>query len=156
MHEKITGDLVVKSSSKFALVVADFNEFITSKLAGAAAECLLRHGGKESQITEVHVPGSFEIPTVASQLAQSGKYAAVICLGCVIRGQTTHYDHVVDGVTKGIAAIGPATGVPAIFGIITADTVEQALDRAGLKHGNTGWNAALAAITMVSVMSKIK
>jgi 6,7-dimethyl-8-ribityllumazine synthase len=156
MAEKIVGELVVKSSQKFALVVAEFNEFITGKLAAGATECILRHGGKDSQITEVRVPGSFEIPTVANALAQSGKYSAVICLGCVIRGQTTHYDHVVDGVTKGVAAIGPATGVPAIFGVITADTVEQAIDRAGLKHGNTGWNAAIAAIAMASVMSQIK
>jgi 6,7-dimethyl-8-ribityllumazine synthase len=156
MPTPITGDLVVNPKSKFALVVAEFNEFITLKLAAAAAECILRHGGKDSQITEVRVPGSFEIPTVAAALAKSGKYSAVICLGCVIRGQTGHYDQVVDGVAKGVAAIGPATGVPTLFGVITADTVEQAIDRAGLKHGNTGWNAAISAISMASIMTKLK
>jgi 6,7-dimethyl-8-ribityllumazine synthase len=156
MIETISGDLTVKPSSRFALVVAEFNSFITAKLAEGAVDCLLRHGGKESQITQVKVPGAFEIPTVAKALASSGKYAAVICLGCVIRGQTDHYDHVTRQVATGVGTVGPETGVPTLFGVITADTMEQALDRAGLKAGNIGWHAASAAIATVSVLSKIK
>ena len=156
MSEKITGELVVKPNQRFALVVAEFNEFITTRLSGGAMEAILRHGGKESQVTEVRVPGSFEIPTVATALAKSGKYTAIICLGCVVRGETSHYDHVADGVGRGVAAIGPATGVPTIFGVITADTVEQAIDRAGLKSGNNGWHAACSAIAMANLMSKLK
>jgi 6,7-dimethyl-8-ribityllumazine synthase len=154
--ETISGDLVVKGSLKFALVVAEFNSLITSQLAQGALECILRHGGKETQVTQVKVPGAFEIPTVAMELAKSGKYAAVICLGCVIRGQTGHYDHVAGQVAGGVGAIGPATGVPALFGVITADTVEQAMDRAGLKAGTIGWHAALAAISTVSVLAKVR
>ena len=156
MAEKIVGQLVVKPNWTFAVVVAEFNEFITTRLAGSAVECIVRHGGKESQVTQVNVPGSFEIPTIATVLAKSGKFSAVICLGCVIRGQTGHYDQVVDGVSRGVAAIGPATGVPTIFGVITADTIEQAVDRAGLKQGNVGWNAAASAIAMASLMSQLK
>jgi 6,7-dimethyl-8-ribityllumazine synthase len=156
MSEKINGDLVVHPSQKFALVVAEFNEFITSRLVQGAVEAILRHGGKESQITQLWVPGSFEIPTIAMQVAKSGKYAAVICLGAVIRGQTDHYDHVAGAVARGVAAIGPATGVPALFGVITADTVEQAIDRAGLKAGNMGAHAACGAIAMANLMSKMR
>jgi 6,7-dimethyl-8-ribityllumazine synthase len=154
--ETISGDLVMKGSWKFALVVAEFNSLITSQLAQGALECILRHGGKESQVTQVLVPGAFEIPTVAKELAKSGKYSAVICLGCVIRGQTDHYDHVAGQVSRGVGAVGPETGVPTLFGVITAETVEQAMDRAGLKAGNIGWHAALAAISTVSVLSKIR
>jgi len=154
--DTISGDLVVRGSSRFALVVAEFNSFITSQLAEGALQCILRHGGKESQMTQVMVPGAFEIPTVAKELAKSGKYAAVICLGCVIKGQTDHYDHVAGQVARGVGAVGPETGVPTPFGVITAETVEQALDRAGLKAGNIGWHAALAAISTVSVMAKIR
>lgn len=156
MAEKITGELLVKPHHRFALVVAEFNEFITMRLADSAVECFLRHGGKESQITQIQVPGSFEIPTMAMQLAKSGKYTAVLCLGAVIRGQTDHYDHVAEGVSRGVASIGPATGTPTIFGVITADTIEQAVDRAGLKSGNAGWNAACTAIAMANVMAKVK
>lgn len=152
----IKGELIVKPAQRFVLVAAEFNEFITHRLVASAIECIVRHGGKESQITEVWVPGSFEIPTVAMQLAKSGKYAAVICLGAVIRGETGHYDQVANGVARGVAAIGPATGVPTIFGVITADTMEQAIDRAGLKSGNAGWNAASSAIAMVNLMARIK
>jgi len=156
MTQKITGEMVVKPAHRFALVVAEFNEFITTRLAEAAIECLTRHGGKETQITQVWVPGSFEIPTMATCLAKSGKYSAIICLGCVVRGQTSHYDHVSDQVSRGVGAVGPATGVPTIFGIITADTLEQAIDRAGLKQGNAGWEAACTAISMVNLMAKVK
>jgi len=154
--ETISGDFVVRPSSRYGLVVAEFNSFITSKLAEGAVECILRHGGKEGQITQVKVPGAFEIPTVAKAMAVSGKYSAVICLGCVIRGQTDHYEHVTRQVSTGVGAIGPETGVPTMFGVITADTVEQALDRAGLKAGNIGWHAAAAAIATVNVLAKIK
>ena len=157
MIETVSGDFVVKPSSRFALVVAEFNSFITGKLTEGAVECILRHGGKEGQILQVKVPGAFEIPTVAkAALASSGKYSAVICLGCVIRGETDHYEHVTRQVSTGVGAIGPETGVPTMFGVITADTLEQAVDRAGLKAGNIGWHAASAAIATVSLLSKIK
>jgi len=155
MVETRAGDLVVKADHKFAIIVAEFNSLITQKLVEGAIECLTRHGGKESQITVLKVPGCFEIPTLAMAAAKSGKYQAVICLGCVIRGQTDHYDHVAGQVSRGVGQVGPETGIPTLFGVITADTVEQALDRAGLKAGNTGWHAALAAISMVSVLGKI-
>ena len=150
------GEFIVKPSQRFAFVVAEFNGFITEKLAQGAADCLVRHGAKESQIAQFRVPGSFEIPLFARELAQTGKYAAVICLGCVIRGETDHYDHVTGQVARGVGAIGAETGVPTIFGVITADTLEQALNRAGLKSGNTGWNAALAAISSANLLAKIK
>jgi 6,7-dimethyl-8-ribityllumazine synthase len=154
--DTLSGDLFVKPNTRFALVVAEFNSFITSQLADAAAQCLLRHGAKPDQISQFLVPGAFEIPTVAKALAKSNKYAAVICLACVIRGNTDHYDHVAGQIARGVGSIGPDTGVPALFGVITADTQEQALDRAGLKMGNAGWNAALAAIATASLMAKIK
>ncbi len=155
MAEKITGDLVIKSKQKFAIVVADFNSLITARLEAAAVDCLLRHGASEDQITQYHVPGSFEIPTVAQRLAESGRFAAIICLGCVIRGETSHYDQVVQQVSRGIGAVGPATGVPTIFGVITADTVEQAMDRSGLKMGNIGWSAGCSAIKMANLMTAL-
>jgi len=156
MVETHAGELTVKPSQRFALVVAEFNRFITEKLAEAAVDCILRHGGKENQVVQFLVPGSFEIPLVARELAKSGKFAAVLCLGCVIRGETDHYDHVAGQVTRGVGAIGAETGVPTIFGIITADTLEQALNRAGLKAGNAGWNAAVSAIAAANLLSKIR
>ncbi len=156
MVETLSGEFVVNPFSSFALVVAEFNSFITTKLAEAAVQCILRHGGKESQITQVLVPGAFEIPTVAMELAKSGRYSAIICLGCVIRGETDHYEHVASQVARGIAAVGPQTGVPTLFGVITADTVEQAIDRTGLKAGNIGWHAATAAISTINVLARIK
>src|SRR5271170_5738521 len=149
---EIRGELAISKDEKFAIVTAQFNGLITSRLAAAAVDALRRHGAKDKQILKVWVPGSLEISTVARQLALSDKYSAVICLGCVIRGQTTHFDHVAQQAAEGIARIGPETGVPVIFGVITADTVEQAMDRAGLKKGNTGWNAACAGIEMSQVM----
>ncbi|HVX85758.1 MAG TPA: 6,7-dimethyl-8-ribityllumazine synthase [Phycisphaerae bacterium] len=154
--ETVTGDLFVKPGSRFALVVAEFNSFITMQLAEGAVQCLLRHGAKAEQIAQILVPGAFELPTVAKAAAKSGRYAAVICIACVIRGATDHYEHVAGQVARGVGAIGPETGVPTVFGVITADTQEQALDRAGLKMGNAGWNAALAAISTASVLAKIK
>lgn len=156
MVDTLSGDLVVKPSQRFALVVAEFNEMITLKLAEGAVKCLVRHGAKESQITQVMVPGCYEIPTLAKELAASGKFAAVICLGCVIRGQTDHYDHVATQVSRGVGVIGPETGVPTIFGVITAENLEGALERAGLKQGNAGWNAAMAALATASVLAKLR
>jgi 6,7-dimethyl-8-ribityllumazine synthase len=140
---------------RFALVVARFNEFITSKLVDGAVDAIVRHGGQADRITQVLVPGSFEVPLAALKLAQSGQYAAVICLGCVIRGQTPHFDYVAGEVAKGIAHASLTSGVPVTFGIITADSLEQAIDRAGTKHGNKGADAALAAIEMANVLAAI-
>lgn len=156
MAERIVGELIVKPKQRYVLVVAEFNEFITTRLSEGAQECFTRHGGKPDQLTIVNVPGCFEIPTMASILAKSGKYTAVICLGAVIRGQTDHYDHVAGQVSRAVGQIGPATGVPTIFGVITADTVEQAIDRAGLKAGNNGWHAMASAIAMANVVEKVK
>jgi len=154
--ETIVGDLIVKPSQRYALVVAEFNKFITDKLAEGAVECLTRHGAKENQIVRVEVPGAFEVPLVAREVAKTGKYTAVICLACVIRGETDHYDHVASQVTRGVGMIGPETGVPVIFGVITADTLEQALNRAGLKSGNAGWKAAEAGMAAANLMKKIR
>lgn len=156
MMETVSGDFAIKPGQRFALVVSEFNRLITARLAEAAADCLARHGAAENQILQVLVPGALEIPVVAAELAKGKKFAAVICLGCVIRGETDHYDHVAGNVARGVAAIGHETGVPTIFGVITADTVEQALNRAGLKQGNAGWNAAMAAMAAASVLAKIR
>ena len=156
MVETLSGELVVKPAQRFVLVVAEFNRLITEKLAEGAIDCFLRHGAKENQIVQVLVPGSFEIPMIAKELAKSGKYAAVLCLGCVIRGETDHYEHVAGQVTRGVGAVGVETGVPTIFGVITADTLEQALNRAGLKAGNIGWHAALSAIASANLLAKIR
>ncbi len=156
MLKEIRGSLRVLPNQKFAIVTAEFNSLITSRLAAAAVDALQRHGAADSQILQVWVPGSLELATVARRLAEEGAYAAVICLGCIIRGQTGHYDHVAGQSASQIAAIGPQTGVPALFGVITADTVEQAMDRAGLKMGNIGWVSACSAIEMASVMAELK
>jgi 6,7-dimethyl-8-ribityllumazine synthase len=155
MMQNVHGELAVKPGQRYAIITAEFNSLITSRLAEGAADALLRHGADEKQIMRISVPGSFEIPTVAMRLARSGQFSAIICLGCIIRGQTAHFDHVAQQAARGIAEVGPATGVPAIFGVITADTVEQAMDRAGLKMGNAGWNAACAAMEMASVMNQL-
>ncbi len=140
---------------RFALVVARFNEFITSRLVSGAIDELTRHGAKPDNLTQVWVPGSWEIPLVAQKLAASGKYAAVLCLGCVVRGQTPHFDYVAGEVAKGIAQVSLATGVPVMFGVITADSLEHAIDRAGAKTGNKGVDAARAAIEMANLLSAI-
>jgi 6,7-dimethyl-8-ribityllumazine synthase len=154
--ESFSGELMVKAGQHFALVVSEFNELITRKLTEGAVDCLVRHGAKESQITEVKVPGSFEIPLVARELAKTGKYAAILCLGCVIRGETDHYDYVAGQVARGVGAVGADTGVPTIFGVITADTLEQALNRAGLKSGNAGWKAAESGMAAANLLKKIR
>jgi 6,7-dimethyl-8-ribityllumazine synthase len=156
MIQEIRGELGIKRNQKFAIVGAEFNGLITTRLADAAVDALKRHGAADNQILKVWVPGSLEISVVARKLALSGKFSAVICLGCVIRGQTSHFDHVAEQAAAGIARIATETGIPAIFGIITADTVEQAMDRAGLKMGNAGWSAACAAIETAQVMGQLK
>jgi 6,7-dimethyl-8-ribityllumazine synthase len=140
------------SPHRFALVVARFNEFITSRLVSGAVDELTRHGAATENITHVWVPGSWEIPLAAQKLAAAGRYAAVICLGCVIRGQTPHFDYVAGEVAKGIAQVSLQTGVPVVFGVITADSLEQAIDRAGAKTGNKGADAARAAIEMANLL----
>ena len=140
---------------KFGIVVARFNEFITSKLLGGALDVLHRHEAKDEDIDVAWVPGAFEIPVVAKKMAESGKYDAVIALGAVIRGSTTHYDYVCNEVSKGVAQVGMQTGVPTIFGVVTTENIEQAVERAGTKAGNKGTDAAMAAMEMANLLKKI-
>ncbi len=154
MH-KIEGKLIA-NGMKFGIVASRFNEFIVSKLIGGAEDALLRHGAKEDDITLAWVPGAFEIPTAAKQMAQSGKYDAVICLGAVIRGATSHYDYVCNEVSKGIAHVSLETGIPVMFGVVTTENIEQAVERAGTKAGNKGYDAAVSAIEMVDLIKKLK
>jgi len=140
---------------KFGLVVSRFNDFITRKLLEGAKDALLRHGVAEENIDVAWVPGSFEIPLVAKQLAQTQKYNAVICLGTVIRGATPHFEYIAAEVAKGVAKVGLDSGLPVIFGVITADTLEQAIERAGTKMGNKGFEAAVYAIEMANLMKSI-
>ena len=140
---------------KVAIVVARFNEFITSKLLGGATDILVRHGANAEDITIAWVPGAFEIPLAAQKLAMSKKFDAVICLGAVIRGATSHYDYVCSEVSKGIAHVSLETGVPVAFGILTTENIEQAVERAGTKAGNKGADAAVSAIEMVNLLKNI-
>ncbi len=149
-----SGDLV-SEKKKYAIVVARFNDFITSKLLEGSKDGLLRHGVEEDEIDVFWVPGAFEIPFIAKKIAQSQKYDAVICLGAVIRGSTSHYDYVCSEVSKGIASIGLETGLPIIFGVITTENIEQAIERAGSKSGNKGYEAAVSAIEMVNLSQAI-
>ena len=137
---------------RIAIVVATFNEFITSKLLDGAQAALARHGVRDDDVSVASVPGSFELPLVAKKLAESGQHDAVICLGAVIRGETDHYEHVAGEAAKGISNAGLASGVPVIFGVLTTDTLEQAINRAGGKQGNNGYGAGLAAIEMANLM----
>lgn len=141
---------------KFAIVVSRFNDFITNKLLDGAVDCLVRHGGSEEDITVVRVPGAFEVPFVAKAVAEKGEYDAVICLGAVIRGATPHFDYVAAESAKGVAAAAMSTGVPVVYGIVTTDTIEQAVERAGTKAGNKGWDAALTAIETANLMNELK
>jgi 6,7-dimethyl-8-ribityllumazine synthase len=150
----IEGDLQAKGF-KFGIIVSRFNDFITSRLLEGATDALLRHGAKDDDIEVVRVPGAFEIPLIAKKLASKGTFQAVICLGTVIRGATPHFDYVASEVSKGIAAASLETGVPIAFGIITADTIEQAVERAGAKAGNKGWDAAVTAIEMAQVIKRL-
>ena len=151
----IKGDLMVKNK-KFGIAVSRFNEFVSSKLVDGALDALTRHGAKESEISVAWVPGSFELPMIAQRMASSGKYDAVICLGVVIRGDTPHFDFVANETAKGVAKVAMESKIPCIFGVVTADTLEQAIDRAGTKSGNKGRDAALAAIEMCNLYSEIK
>lgn len=143
------------SGKRFALVASRFNELISRKLVEGAVDCLVRHAVDQNDIAIVWVPGSFEIPLVAKKLAASDKYDAVICLGAVIRGNTAHFDYIAAEVSKGVAAVGLETGKPVIFGVLTTDTIEQAIERAGTKLGNKGFDAALSAIEMVNLFTKL-
>ncbi|MHC4237526.1 MAG: 6,7-dimethyl-8-ribityllumazine synthase [Planctomycetota bacterium] len=154
MVQELKGQLNA-GQNKFAIVVSRFNEFITNKLLGGAIDTLQRHGAGDDQITVAWVPGTIEITPIAKRLAESGTYAAVICLGAVIRGSTSHYDYVCQQITRGVGQINYDTGVPTIFGILTCDTIEQAIERAGTKQGNAGANAASAAMEMADLLGKL-
>jgi len=150
----IEGKLEAKGL-KFCIVISRFNDFITSKLLDGAKDALLRHGANEDEIDVIRVPGSFEIPMVARKIALKGTYNAIICLGTVIRGATPHFEYIASEVSKGIASASMETGLPIAFGIITSDTIEQAIERAGTKSGNKGWDAAITAIEMAQLLKKL-
>ena len=152
--KKLEGNLVAQNM-KVALVAARFNEFIVSKLISGAVDGLKRHNVADDDITLAWVPGAFEIPLIASKLAKSGKYDAVICLGAVIRGATSHYDYVCNEVSKGVAHVSLETGIPVLFGVLTTDTIEQAIERAGTKAGNKGYDCALSAIEMINLSKEM-
>jgi len=154
--KEIHGTLIAPAGARFAVVVGRFNEFITSKLLGGCLDGLRRHGVDEDRIEVIWSPGSFEIPVLAQKLAKTGRYAAVICLGAVIRGGTDHYEYVASEVSKGVAQAAMSSGVPCIFGVLTCDTVEQAIERAGTKGGNKGSDAAGTAIEMANLMSQLQ
>ncbi|MFH2048391.1 MAG: 6,7-dimethyl-8-ribityllumazine synthase [bacterium] len=149
-YKKFEGNLQAKGF-KFGLIVSRFNNFLTDKLLEGAVDCLVRHGATEDKISVAFCPGAFEVPYVASKMAKSGKYDAVICLGAVIRGDTPHFDYIASETTKGIAKLALDLDLPIIYGIVTADTLEQAIERSGTKAGNKGWNAAEAAIELVNL-----
>ena len=154
MYTEIIGTLKGQEK-RFAIVVSRFNDFITSRLLEGAVDCFARHGGDEKNLTVVRVPGSFEIPPTAAKLAKSGKYDAVICLGTIIRGATPHFDYVAAEAAKGVAQAAFATGVPVIFGILTTENIEQAVERAGTKSGNKGWDAMISALEMADLFGKL-
>lgn len=147
---------VIGKDLKIGIVAARFNEFIVSKLIGGAEDALVRHGVDTDHIELAWVPGAFEIPMIARRMAKSGKYDAVLCLGAVIKGSTSHYDHVCAEVSKGIAQVGLETGVPTLFGVLTTDNIEQAIERAGTKAGNKGYDAACSAIEMVNLIKTME
>lgn len=152
---KILEGKLFAENKKFALVVSRFNDFITDKLVGGAIDALMRSGASDDDIEIVKVPGAFEIPLIAKKMAEKGIYNAVICLGAVIRGATPHFDYISAEVTKGIAMVSMEAGIPVIFGILTTDTIEQAIERAGTKAGNKGWNAAITAVEMANLMELV-
>ena len=151
----LEGKVVAPEGMRVGIVASRFNSFIVEKLLEGAVDGLVRHGVEENNITACWVPGAFEIPLTAQKMAQSNKYDAVICVGAVIRGSTSHYDYVCNEVSKGIAAVGLQTGKPVLFGVITTENIEQAIERAGSKAGNKGYDCALAAIEMVNVLTQI-
>ena len=146
---------LIAEGKKFALVVSRFNDFITEKLLSGALDALIRSGTLDEDIEVVKVPGAFEIPLLAKKMAKSGRFDAVICLGAVIRGSTPHFDYVSAEVSKGVAAVSMESEIPVIFGVITTDTIEQAIERAGTKAGNKGWSAAIAAVEMANLFEII-
>jgi 6,7-dimethyl-8-ribityllumazine synthase len=148
------GKLVAKNL-KFAIVASRFNDFITNKLVEGAIDCIKRHDGDENNVSIIKVPGAFEIPLAAKKLANNNEYDAIICLGAVIRGATPHFDYVAAEVSKGVAQVSLSSTKPIIFGVLTTDTIEQAIERAGTKAGNKGWDAALSAIEMANLMKEI-
>jgi 6,7-dimethyl-8-ribityllumazine synthase len=152
----VEGSLVAPSGARFAIVASRFNDFIVDRLIAGATDALVRHGVEPSRITLVRVPGSWEIPIACSKIAAKGKADAIIALGCVIRGATPHFDHVAGEVSKGVASASLSTGVPIAFGVLTTDTIEQAIERAGTKMGNKGWDSAISAIEMVSLLRAIE
>lgn len=147
---------LVSDGIKIGIVAARFNEFIVSKLIAGARDALLRHDVKEEDIDLAWVPGAFEIPLIAKKMAESGKYDAVICLGAVIRGATSHYDYVCNEVSKGITSVSLSSGVPVLFGVVTTENIEQAIERAGTKAGNKGYDSAMAAIEMVNLVRQVE
>lgn len=147
----VEGTLVVPKGARFAIVASRFNHFIVEHLVGGALDALARHGAEDANVTVVRVPGAWEMPVAVQRVARSGKVDAVIAVGCVIRGQTPHFDYVAGEAAKGCAQAALATGVPVAFGILTTDTIEQAIERAGTKAGNKGWDAAMSAVEMVSL-----
>ncbi|MBN1491468.1 MAG: 6,7-dimethyl-8-ribityllumazine synthase, partial [Phycisphaerae bacterium] len=155
MPQRIVGQLVV-TTQRFAIVASRFNEFITSRLVGGAIDALIRHGGRDDRITEVWVPGSWELPLAAKRLAESGDYDAVICLGCVMKGDTPHNEYIANEAAKGLAQVSMETGMPVVFGVLTPDTLEQAIERAGTKAGNKGADAAVAAIEMANLLPQLR
>ncbi len=154
MPRVIEGKLISEGKT-YGIIVSRFNEFISSKLLGGALDALTRHGVKDSEVTVVWTPGSFEIPLVAKRMADSGAYNAVIALGAVIRGATPHFDYVAAEVSKGLAQVSLSSGVPVLFGVLTTDTIEQAVERAGTKAGNKGFDAAVGAIEMVNLVGQL-
>ena len=155
MVKTIEGNLIAKGK-KFVIAASRFNDFITKQLIDGCLDTLIRHGADKEKIELVYVPGAFEIPLIAQKLARSKGFDAVICLGAVIRGSTPHFDYVASEVSKGVAQVSLDTGIPVIFGVITADTIEQAIERAGNKDGNKGKDAAISAIEMANLIQQIK
>jgi 6,7-dimethyl-8-ribityllumazine synthase len=155
MAKVIEGSMIVKQK-KFGIIASRFNDFMTKELVSGCSDTLVRHGADEKDLTVVWVPGAFEIPAVAQKMAKSKDYDALICLGTIIRGATPHFDFIASEAAKGISKISLDSGIPVIFGVITADTIEQAVERAGAKDGNKGRDAALSAIEMVNVLGQIK
>ena len=156
MPNVIEGELTAAAKYRYGILVSRFNAFINESLLAGAVDGLRRHGVPDDAIDVVWVPGAFEIPVVAKRMAEGKRYHAVICLGCVIRGATAHFDYVAGEAAKGVAATALQTGVPVIFGILTTDTIEQAIERAGTKAGNKGWDAALAAIEMADLLNRLE
>lgn len=152
---KVLEGKLLAEGQRIGIVAGRFNEFITGKLLGGAVDAFVRHGGEEQNITVAWVPGAFEIPLTAQKMVESGKYDAVVCLGAVIRGATPHFDMVANEATKGVAQVGLRTGVPVIFGILTTDSIEQAVERAGTKAGNKGFDAVTTAIEMINLLKQI-